>query len=67
MIEEVERAFFGDRSPTYDELQGIFSEYDRWRCGEHKHLYDRDETEFKEKFGEHVARLIENHTFAFNL
>lgn len=62
MIEEVEREFFKGRSPTYDELQGIFfSEYDRWRYGEHKHLYDRDKTEFKEKFGEYVANQIENH------
>lgn len=60
MIEEVERAFFGDKPPTFDELQGIFfSEYERWRDGEYRHLYESDKTEFKIKFGEFIADLIE--------
>jgi energy-coupling factor transporter ATP-binding protein EcfA2 len=62
MIEEVERAFFGEKSPTYDELQGIFfSEYERWRDGEYSHLYQRNKSEFKIKFGEYIANLIEHH------
>ncbi|MHB8252940.1 MAG: hypothetical protein ACYDEV_04435 [Acidiferrobacter sp.] len=60
MIQEVEREFFGERPPTYDELQGIFfSEYERWRVGELKHLYDTDKARFKIQFGEYVANLIE--------
>lgn len=62
MIEEVEKVYFGNRSPGYDELQGIFfSEYDRWRAGEFKHLYESDRTAFKIKFGEYIANLVEHH------
>ena len=62
IIEEIEKAFFGNKPPTYGELQGIFfSEYDRWRDGEYKHLYEADRTAFKIKFGEYVSNLIEHH------
>lgn len=58
----VEAALFGNRPPTYDELQGIFfSEYERWLVGEHKHLYERDKVAFKEKFGSYIASLVEEH------
>ncbi len=61
MKEEVEEVLFGGRNPTYEELQGIFySEYERWRTGEHKYLYERDKGEFKEKFGAYVADLVAN-------
>jgi len=58
---EIETSFFGKRPPTYEELQGIFySEYERWRDGEHKYLYTRDKQEFKEKFGTFVADIVDN-------
>ena len=34
-------------------------EYDRWRYGERKYLYERDRNEFKEKFGDRIADIIE--------
>jgi len=58
---EIETSFFGKRPPAYEELQGIFySEYVRWRDGEHKFLYTRDKQEFKEKFGAYVADIVDN-------
>ena len=57
--EEIERGLFGDKPPTYDELQGIFfSEYDRWRVGEHKHLYENNRVAFKENFGSYIADMV---------
>lgn len=61
MKKEVEKSFFGNRSPNYEGLQGIFfSEYERWRDGEHKFLYSRDKQEFKEKFGIYIADIVKN-------
>ncbi|BAY61652.1 hypothetical protein NIES22_17190 [Calothrix brevissima NIES-22] len=57
---ELEKSLFKSRYPTYEELQGVFfQEYERWRRGERKHLYERDKNEFKERFGEHIAEFIE--------
>lgn len=53
-------AFQGQASltPKYEDLQGMFyGEYDRWRNGPHRHLYDRDRNAFKEKFGEYVEHI----------
>ena len=59
LIREIESGLFEKGFPEYRELQGIFySEYQRWRFGEHKFLYERDRQEFKEKFGQYVAELI---------
>lgn len=61
MVEEIETALFRGRTPTYEELEGIFfKEYDRWRHGEHKYLYERDKQEFKEKFGSSIAGLVKD-------
>lgn len=61
MKKEIEVSFFGSRSPTYEELQGIFySEYERWRDGEHKFLYTRDKQEFKVRFGAYIADIVDN-------
>ncbi len=58
---EIERQLFDGKSPSYAELQGIFiSEYDRWRHGERKPLYDRDRDKFKERFGEWIAGMIDS-------
>ena len=46
--------------PNYDDLQGIFyNEYQRWRNGSRKPLYEKDKDEFKIKFGEHMERRRE--------
>ncbi len=45
----LEREMFNNSIPTYEELQGVFwSEYNRWRNGEHKFLYEKDRQQFKE-------------------
>src|SRR6266571_2547930 len=62
LVEKVEGALYGRKPPTYDELQGVFfSEYERWRVGEHRHLYDRDKGAFKEQFGSYIASLVRDH------
>jgi energy-coupling factor transporter ATP-binding protein EcfA2 len=58
--QELENNLFKEKIPSYEELQGVFiQEYDRWRNGERKHLYQKNKNEFKEKFGEWMADLIE--------
>ena len=57
---ELENSIFRGDYPSYEELQGVFfKEYERWRYGERKHLYERDKNQFKEKFGEWIAGLID--------
>lgn len=57
----LENQLFHGKSPSYEELQGVFmSEYDRWRHGERKPLYERNRNEFKEKFGDWIATLIDS-------
>jgi hypothetical protein len=47
-------------TPTFEDLEGMFhGEYDRWREGPHRHLYERDKQAFKEKFGAHVEHIRE--------
>jgi hypothetical protein len=61
LAERLESELFGDAPPTYEQLQGVFmKEYDRWRYGERKHLYERDKDEFKDQFGQWVAELVES-------
>jgi hypothetical protein len=55
---QLEAALFKGVHPTYEQLQGVFmGEYDRWRYGERKYLYERDRNEFKEKFVIGLQRL----------
>ncbi|MBN3882117.1 MAG: AAA family ATPase [Nostoc sp. JL34] len=59
---ELENGLFKGEYPSYSELQGVFyQEYQRWRCGERKPLYERNKNEFKEKFGEYIADFTEKH------
>ena len=61
LIREIELALFDNGRPTFKKLQGVFySEYQRWRSGEHQPLYERDRQEFKEKFGEWIRNLIDD-------
>ena len=56
--DEIEGQLFKQESPTYEELQGIFyKEYERWKKGEYKYLYEHDKKEFKIKFGEYIYNL----------
>ncbi|MHB0668276.1 hypothetical protein [Roseomonas mucosa] len=57
LVSAAERELYGNKSPTYDELMGIFFDhYQRWTTGEHKHLYDTDRDQFKINFGEYMAQ-----------
>lgn len=57
--EKSEAALFKNSTPSYEQLQGVFyREYQRWKFGEYKYLYDNDKTAFKIQFGNHIARLI---------
>ncbi|RKE86259.1 ATP-binding protein [Rhizobium sp. AG855] len=48
--------------PTYEDLQGIFfREYQRWKTGSRRPLYERDRELFKEQFGVHMESRRENH------
>ena len=58
----LERELFHSLVPTYEELQGVFwREYNRWRRGEHKFLYEKDREQFKIDFGKHVYELVDQH------
>ena len=61
LLEELERAVFGEGGPTFDELQGVFflDEYQRLMTGAWKPLYERDKQQFKIDFGLHVERRRE--------
>lgn len=60
-LELTEKAIYGNESPSYEEIQGMFwGEYSRWRDGPYKHLYDSDKTQFKILFGEHIEKRRED-------
>ena len=57
----LESELFDDSTPTFDQLQGVFwSEYNRWKKGEFRHLYESDRDQFKIRFGEHLSLIIES-------
>ncbi len=64
--DELEKNLFKGAIPTYEQLQGIFMrDYDRWRHGEHKYLYQRDKQAFKEKFGQWIADLVNDDPYTY--
>lgn len=57
--EEIESQLFQNGIPTYDELQGLYyRDYQKWRDGQFKPLYESDKTAFKIKFGEYLNQQI---------
>lgn len=55
LLSRIEGALFAGGKPTYDELQGIFfGDYQRWKNGEFRPLYESDKVAFKIKFGEYL-------------
>ncbi|ELX10445.1 hypothetical protein Jab_2c25360 [Janthinobacterium sp. HH01] len=51
----LELAVCSHNPPSYDDLQGVFwGEYQRWRDGARKPLYDSNKEKFKIAFGEHM-------------
>lgn len=64
--ESIENALFKTGSPSFGELKGAFiKQYDRWRHGEHKSLFDRDQALFDEMFGAWLAEQVTNDTQAY--
>lgn len=64
----LEKLFFADGMPSYDELQGLYwREYQSWMKGQHKALYDSDRTAFKIKFGEFLDSQITTNTYTYVL
>ncbi|MFC1679096.1 hypothetical protein ACFL2T_02670 [Elusimicrobiota bacterium] len=60
LLTSIEDKLFPSGSPEFEQLQGIFfSEYERWKKGEFKFLFDSDENKFKIKFGEYLFNLRE--------
>lgn len=59
-LEAAERAVFNDNNHTYEDLECMFwNEYERWRDGHAKHLYQTDKDQFKINFGDHIHRRRE--------
>lgn len=57
-----EKMLFSDQL-TWDNLLGVyFREYNRWRNGEMKHLYETDKNQFKIEFGRFIEKQISEHT-----
>lgn len=68
IIKAIEAQYFKGRTPTYDELQGIFfSDYQRWSIGEFQHLYETDHDAFKIKFGEFMYAEAKNEPYAYTM
>lgn len=66
LIDRSEQALYQGRSPSYDELQGIFFDhYQRWSTGEHKHLYETNIDAFKIKFGDFIADRRRDKPYAY--
>jgi hypothetical protein len=42
-------------------------EYDRWRYGERKYLYERDKTAFKEQFGDWIANIVRDEPYEYTI
>lgn len=56
----LESSICAHHPPAYNDLMGIFfSEYQRWRVGSRKHLYESDRVKFKDEFGRHIEQRRE--------
>jgi GTPase SAR1 family protein len=59
-LEAAEKASFRDGVPDYNDIEDMYwKEYDRWRKGTMRHLYERDKEGFKIEFGKHVEHRRE--------
>ncbi len=64
--DEVEREMFNGDDPEFNELQGVFyKEYNRWKKGELRYLYEKDKGEFKIQFGKYLRNLIEEKPYEY--
>ena len=62
----IEAMIYGDAGPSYEELQGLYySEYQRWRNGPHKFLYNRDKEQFKINFGVFLEDAMTSDPFKY--
>ncbi|MCZ4279581.1 cold shock domain-containing protein [Kiloniella laminariae] len=68
LVQKIETQLYADNAPTYEELQGIFhSTYQRWSVGAHKHLYEKDLSAFKIKFGEYLQDLMDTNPHEYSM
>jgi GTPase SAR1 family protein len=59
-LEAAEKAAFCDGVPDYNDIEGMYwKEYERWRKGTMRHLYEQDKESFKIEFGKHIERRRE--------
>lgn len=59
-LEAAEEATFKGKQPSYEDLMGMYyKEYERWRVGSHRHLYESDKNQFKIEFGKHIEKRRE--------
>lgn len=62
----IEESLFDNGHPHFNDLKGMFfGNYERWRHGELKYLYDSNPTEFNIRFGEHIAKLIDEKPYTY--
>lgn len=65
---EIEKSLFDKGTPHFNELKGMFiADYERWRHGELKYLYESDPTQFNIKFGEYIAELVTKRPYDYVL
>lgn len=68
LLDTLEAALFPNGRATYEQLQGVFySEYQRWRDGPHKVLYESNKVAFKEKFGDHLEQMRNDNQHSYIL
>lgn len=59
-LEVAEHAAFAGGVPEYNDIEGMYwKEYDRWRKGTMRHLYETNKDQFKIEFGKHIERRRE--------
>lgn len=64
--EKIEEKLYGDGSPSYNELLGVFhKDYLNWTRGTFKPLYEKDKNELKIKFGEHMHDVMQNDEYGY--
>ncbi len=60
LIESLEKQLYDDGIPNWEQLLGLYhSEYERRAKGVDAYLYKRDKEEFKEKFSQFLADMVE--------
>ncbi len=64
---QIDKKLYNGSYPSFDELKGgvFFSEYNSWKHGSHKHLYEKDRKELLIEFGKHIQSIIDNDPYKY--